>query len=236
MELDDARVLVCGASGALGGQLTDALLGAGARVVAAGRDHDRVAAVAERCGTDPLVFDAVDAESCAATVEAAVAQLGGLDGLVVCVGVAGFGRAMEADDAVVEELFAVNVLGPMSLVRAASAHVGGDQDARRGFVLVVSAILADLPTAGMAEYSAAKSALATWLGVVRREERRRMSVIDVRPPHLDTELDTRALAGTPPKLPAPFPAATVVEKVLEAIAADAREVTFDAGAGELVVR
>ena len=130
MELQDARVLVCGASGALGGQVTDALLARGARVVAAGRDPERLAAVAGRCGTEPLVFDAVDAESCTATVAAAAEQLGGLDGLVVCVGVAGFGRAMEADDAVVEELFAVNVLGPMALVRAASAQFGDDRDGR----------------------------------------------------------------------------------------------------------
>ena len=231
MELTDARVLVAGASGALGGQITDALLARGARVVAAGRDAERVGAVAARCSTEPVLFDAVDTESCQATVTAAVDQLGGLDALVVCVGVAGFGRAVEADDAVVEELFAVNVLGPMALVRAASAAMG-DQ----GAVAVVSAILADLPTAGMAEYSAAKSALATWLGVLRREERRRLTVLDVRPPHLDTGLDGRALAGQPPKLPAPHPSADVVEALVLGLVEGSREVVVDARTGELVRR
>lgn len=228
MEFEGARVLVAGASGALGGQLADRLHERGARVVAAGRDEGRTAAVAERLGTDPLVFDAVDTDACRATVEAAVAQLGGLDALVVCVGVAGFGRAVEADDAVVEELFAVDVLGPMALVRAASAAM------EKGTVVVLSAILADVPTAGMAEYSAAKSALATWLQVLRREERRRLTVVDVRPPHLDTGLDGRALAGEPPRLPAPLPSADVVDAVLEALAQDKREVVFSDGA--LVVR
>lgn len=228
MEIEGARVLVAGASGALGGQLADRLHERGARVVAAGRDEGRTAAVAERLGTEPLVFDAVDTDACRATVEAAVAQLGGLDALVVCVGVAGFGRAVEADDAVVEELFAVDVLGPMALVRAASAAM------EKGTVVVLSAILADLPTAGMAEYSAAKSALATWLEVLRREERRRLTVVDVRPPHLDTGLDGRALAGDPPRLPAPFPSADVVDAVLEAVEQDKREVVFSDGA--LVVR
>ena len=228
MEIDGARVLVAGASGALGGQLADALHGRGARVVAAGRDEARTAAVAARLGTEPLTFDAVDTDACRAAVEAAVEQLGGLDALVVCVGVAGFGRAVEADDAVVEELFAVDVLGPMALVRAASAAMD------RGTVVVLSAILADLPTAGMAEYSAAKSALATWLEVLRREERRRLTVVDVRPPHLDTGLDRRALAGDPPRLPAPFPSAEVVTAVLEAVEGDQREVVFSDGA--LMVR
>ena len=229
VELTDARVLVAGASGALGGQLADALHGRGARVVAAGRDAGRTGAVAERVGTEPLLFDAVDTDSCRATVAAAAEQLGGLDLLVVCVGVAGFGPAVEADDAVVEELFAVDVLGPMALVRAASAAMGD-----RGSVVVLSAILADLPTARMAEYSAAKSALATWLEVLRREERRRLTVVDVRPPHLDTGLDSRALAGEPPRLPEPVPSADVVAAVVEAVEQDRREVVFVDGA--LVVR
>ena len=140
------------------------------------------------------------------------------------------GWADVADDAVVEELFAVNVLGPMALVRRAARHLPESG----GVVAVISAILADVPTAGMAEYSAAKSALATWLEVLRREERRRLTVVDVRPPHLDTGLDGRALAGDPPRLPAPFPSADVVEAVLEAVAQDKREVVFTDGA--LVVR
>lgn len=231
MELDEARVLVCGASGALGGQIADRLEERGARLVVAGRDRGRLRERAERYGTEAVVFDAVDADSCTRTVEAAVAQLGGLDGIVVTVGVAGFGRAVEADAAVTEELFAVNALGPMSLVRAAAAHLE-----RGGFVAVLSAILADLPTAGMAEYSASKSALSTWLEVVRREERRGFRVLDVRPPHLDTSLETRALAGEAPALPNPFASSAVADAVVQAIAEDKREITFDLKAGALVVR
>ncbi len=230
MELDGARVLVAGGSGALGSGLARALASAGAHVVVAGRDPQRLAEVAGDCGTHPIGFDAVDARSARAAVQAAVDQLGGLDLLVVTVGVAAFGRALDADDAVVDELFAVDVLGPMTLVRAAAPHLDG------GTVAVFSAILADLPTARMAEYSAAKTALSTWLGVLRREERRRLTVLDVRPPHLDTALETRALAGDPPPLPAPVPAEQVVATVLQALRDDATEVVWDAKAGELVAR
>jgi NADP-dependent 3-hydroxy acid dehydrogenase YdfG len=188
VHLEGARVLVAGATGVVGGKLVTALLGAGARVVPAGRDADRLAALGEECGTAPLGFDVVDDESCRTCVDAAAGALEGLDVLVVAVGVAGFGAATTADAAVVEELFAVNALGPMNLVRAAAPYLS-----EGGAMVVVSAILADAPTAGMADYSAAKSALAAWLGVVRREERKAFSVIDVRPPHLDT----RALAGDP---------------------------------------
>ena len=101
---------------------------------------------------------------------------------------------------------------------------------------VFSAILADLPTAGMADYSAAKSALSTWLQVLRREERKRLTVLDVRPPHLDTGLETRALAGEPPRLPAPMPAADVVPLVVQALEQGASEIVFDRAEGGLVIR
>ena len=145
----------------------------------------------------------------------------------------GFGRAVELEEAVAEELFAVNTLGPMALVRAAAPYVAEARDGE-GTVAVLSAVLADLPTAGMADYSAAKAALATWLQVLRREERRSFRVLDARPPHLDTGLDTRALAGTAPRLPAPLPHERVVEAMMEAIGGEATEVVMDGK--ELVVR
>lgn len=229
MDLEGARALVCGGSGALGAALARSLHEGGARVVVAGRDGERLAAVAGDLGTEPLRFDAVDTDSCTGTVDAAASALGGLDLLVVTVGVAGFGRGTEADPAVAEELFAVNALAPMALVRAAAPHLS-----EGGAVVALSAVLADLPTAGMAEYSAAKAALSAWLHVVRREERRRFRVIDVRPPHLDTELDQRALAGDPPRLPAPLPSVTVVDRVLEALDGDATRIVVEDG--ELVLR
>lgn len=230
MDTKDARVLVVGASGALGGELARRLHENGARVVAAGRDPERTRAVAEDVGTDPLTLDVVDVEACAATVAAAVEQLGGLDLLLVTVGVAAFGKAAELDEAVAEELYAVDVLGPVALVRAAVPHLRESS----GTVAVISAVLADLPTSGMADYSAAKAALATWLQVLRREERRSLKVLDVRPPHLDTGLETRALAGEPPRLPAGRPAGEVVDLVLQAIREDKQELVVDGK--EMVLR
>ncbi len=230
METKDVRVLVVGASGALGGELARRLHEGGAQVVAAGRDPERTRAVAEDVGTDPLTLDVIDVEACAATVAAAVERLGGLDLLLVTVGVAAFGKAAELDEAVAEALYAVDVLGPVALVRAAIPHLRESN----GTVAVISAVLADLPTSGMADYSAAKAALATWLQVLRREERRSLKVLDIRPPHLDTGLETRALAGEPPRLPAGRPAGEVVDLVLQAIRDDKQELVVDGK--EMVLR
>lgn len=231
MELSGARALVVGASGVLGAGIARALVERGATVSVAGRDAGRLAPVAQAFGTEPLVLDLVDTDACREVVGAAADAMGGLDLLVVATGVAGFGPATDADPAVVEELFAVNTLGPMALVRAAA---GRFEDG--GTVAVLSAILAELPTNQMAEYSATKAALSTWLTVLRRENRRAFTVLDVRPPHLDTGLAERSLAGEPPKLPAPLPGQVVVDTVVEALASGATEVVWDAGAKELVAR
>jgi len=229
MQLDGARTVVLGAGGALGAGLTRELVARGATVVPGGRDPGRLADLVEATGQDAVVFDAVDPASCRAAVDEAADRLGGLDLVVVATGVAAFGPAVEADDAIVEELFSVNVLGPMAMAAAGVPHV-----ADGGAVVVLSAILADLPTNNMAAYSATKAALSSWLEVLRREQRRRIAVLDVRPPHLDTGLQTRALAGEPPSLPEPYPAAEVVTAILAAVEQDARTLTWDPKAKALV--
>ncbi len=233
MELSEAKVLVAGATGALGGDLARALSGARARVALVGRDDGRLQQLAGELGGAPAFpADAVDVDAVRVAVDAAADALGGLDAVVVAWGVVAFGPAAEADDAVTEELFAVNTLGPMSLVRAALPHL-----ADGGAVVLLSAIVADAPTLGMAEYSASKAALSAWASVLRRELRSRsIGVLDVRPPHVDTGLVDRALAGTPPRLPAGHDRDEVVAAVLDGMREGAKEVVLDPREKRLVRR
>lgn len=233
MKLSGARTLVVGATGVVGGALAEALADAGARLTLTGRNAPRLAQRAAAVGAEATYeFDLLDLEACATVTDRAAQALGGLDLLVIASGIAAFGRAADTDDAVAEELLAVNTLGPMALCRAALAHLG-----EGGAIAVLSAILADTPTAGMAAYSASKAALTGYLTALRHEERRRrVTVLDVRPPHMETGLVDRAIAGSAPALPPGHDIDDVVALTLQGLTDGKRELVFDRGQRGLVLR
>jgi short-subunit dehydrogenase len=219
--------LVAGATGALGGLIARELAAAGARVVVAGRDPERLATVAGELEAPAVGLDYADAASAGACVRGALDALGGLDGVVVATGVVAFGEAGSLDRPTLDTLFAVNAAGPIALIEAAAPHVSA--------VVALSAVVADFPTAGMAAYSASKAALSAHLAALRRERRRAgLHVLDVRPQHLDTGFESRPLAGTAPKLPAPASAAEVATAIVAALREDRRELAYDLKARSLV--
>ena len=233
MQLEGARTLVVGATGVLGGAATRDLGARGARLALTGRDAGRLSAVVTDTGADAAYeLDVLDVRACGQVVGWAARDLGGLDVVVVAHGIAAFGAAGDLDDAVAEELLAVNTLGVMALTRGALDQLG-----RGGMLCVVTAVLADMPMAGMAAYSASKAATSAYLTAVRREVRRSgIHVLDVRPPHMDTGLVDRAVAGDPPPLPAGHDIDDVVEHMLRGIEQGSRELVVDARGGTLILR
>ncbi|MEQ3552305.1 SDR family NAD(P)-dependent oxidoreductase [Pseudonocardia nematodicida] len=224
MDLSGARTLVVGATGVLGDALAGALRSEGVVLALAGRS-----APTAQDDEPVFTFDALDLERCAAVVDEAADALGGLDLLVVAIGVAAFGEKAETD-VVTEHLLTVNAQAPMAFGRAALPHLTESG----GTLAMISAILADVPTPGMAAYSASKAALSAWLTATRPAVRRQgVRVLDVRPPHIETGLADRAVAGTVPDGIKPgSDVDTLVGQVLEALRADRRTVTFDLRAGE----
>ena len=204
-DLNGAVVAVVGATGGLGREIVRVLVGRGATVVRCNRSG----------GADSdLAIDLRDARAGDLLVEHATAAHGRLDGVVVAAGIVAFGDLVDTDDVVIEELFLTNALGPMWLAK----HVVPALQASQGFFVNLSGVVAETPMPGMAAYSASKAAAAAATEAIRREFRRvKVSVIDVRPPHTETGLATRPLAGEAPKMPTGLEPAVVAERVVTAI-------------------
>jgi len=225
-ELQGAVVAVVGASGGLGSVVCAELSARGATVLACGPRPERIvaagveaAAVVELDLRDPLAGD---------RLVAAAADLGGrLDGLVNAAGVVAFGDLVDTDDAVIEELFLTDVVGPLWLLKRVVPLLAES----KGFVVQLSAVVAEQPMAGMAAYSASKAALTAADVALTRELRRKgITVCDVRPPHTETGLAGRPIAGEAPRLKEGLDPATVATAVVDAIVSGATElpsVTFN---------
>jgi len=213
-ELDGARILLTGASGGLGRPIATRLEAAGARLVVSGRNAARLADLGGR----PVTADLRLPDEPDRLVATAVQHLGGLDGVVHAAGVVAFGPAVDADDDLLDELFLADALGPIRLLRSVVPRLS-----RGGFAVVVSAVVAERPQPGMAAYSAAKAAQSAFTLALAKEVRRDVRVLDVRPPHTETGLAGRPVAGTAPRLPTGLDPDAVATRIVRAIVDDERD-------------
>jgi NAD(P)-dependent dehydrogenase (short-subunit alcohol dehydrogenase family) len=207
----------------MGRPLVAALADRGARLALAGRDASRL----DEIGVGEhrtFVFDLRDGDGAQPLVAAAAQELGGLDGVVCCAGAVAFGPLDEIPSDVLVELVAVDLVGPLMLARAAIPVLQ-----RGGFVLNVSGVVAETPTARLVAYSAAKAGASAGFRALAREVRSRaVSVIDARPPHTETGLAHRPLHGEPPAMREGLDPAVVAERLVVAIERDERDVPASA--------
>ncbi len=228
IDLQGKRVLVLGGSGELGSRIAAELRARGAAVILAGRDADRLQQRATALGPDvpSVVFDLSEPSHAAHVVDTARRLLGGLDGVVNAAGVVAFGPLAELSDEVLDELVAVDLVGPLRVIRTALAHLDD------GFVVNLTGVVAEAPVAGMAAYSAVKAGLSAASAALGRELRRSgIHVLDARPPHTETGLAGRAVAGTAPTFPAGLDPATVAATVVAGLAEGRRELPAEAFTG-----
>ena len=224
--IDGASIAVVGASGGLGRQIVTQLAGHGARLTLAGRDLSALRSL----GVDATLLsaDLRDAGAGRSIVDAALGANGRLDGVVNAAGIVAFGSLADTDDAVIEELFLTNVLGPLWLIRAALPALTES----RGFIANISAVVAEQPLPGMAAYAASKAALTAADRALSRELRSAgVTVTDARPPHTETGLADRPICGTAPKLREGLQPDVVARRIIDAIRAGEREVPAEAFGG-----
>lgn len=226
-ELRDKSILVVGASGGLGTPIARALAAAGAQLTLAGRNPDRL----QQIGLPEaavVTVELTDPNAGRTLVNTVIDHRGRLDGVMFAAGVVAFGSAMELDDDVVDELLLVNYLAPLRLTRAALAVLPAG-----GFVVNISAVVAETPVANMSAYAASKAALTAFDAAARTEARRKkIRVVDARPPHTETGLALRPIAGQAPKLPTGLGPSSVAERIVLAITGDELDLPSSAFPGQ----
>jgi NADP-dependent 3-hydroxy acid dehydrogenase YdfG len=120
LEVGNRIVMVSGASRGIGRAVVDRLLASGFRVSAGLRDPSRLAE-SERLMT--YRYDAEDVRSPIFWVNATVARWGGIDAIVNAAGINPKVRVSDEGENELDEMWRVNVKGPLRLVRATLPHL-----------------------------------------------------------------------------------------------------------------
>lgn len=191
MQLNQARILLTGASGGLGRDLARELAGAGAAVLLAGRDAVRLAAIQAELGAnaDSVVADLTTAEGIAAANTAARAF--GVNVLINNAGVGAFGLFDQQAWPTVEQVLATNLEAPLRLTHALLPWLKAQPDTA---IVNVGSMFGSLPFPGFAAYSAAKAGLRGFSQALRRElADTPVAVIHIAPRVIDTPLNTEAV-------------------------------------------
>ena len=216
-DLAGKKILIVGATGVLGAELASQLSAVGVSVSAIVRS---AATLDPATVTAHAIADITDS----AALTSAFAALAPFDGVINAAGVVAFGPVAELDDVTLAQLFAINTIAPIVMLREGSRHI-----AEGGFFANITAVVAQQPMAGMAAYSASKAGIwGAMTGAARELRRQQIDVIDIRPPHTETGLANRPIAGVAPKLPQGLEPSVVAARIVKAIVDGERDLPVEA--------
>jgi short-subunit dehydrogenase len=226
MKIENKRVLITGGSSGIGLALAGVLLARGAQVAISGRRADRVAQAlqdlkSQGFSAQGIVADVATAEGRVATLNGALAALGGLDVLVNNAGGVRAGRLETTPEAELQAMIDVDLVAPILLTRAALPALRASGDA---MVVNVASGIALIGAPFYATYAAVKAGLARFGESLRRELKGEgIHVLTAYPGGTDTPMMASNRAG--PELGfAREPASAVAEAIADGLETDAFEV------------
>ncbi|GHD87820.1 SDR family NAD(P)-dependent oxidoreductase [Streptomyces naganishii] len=215
--------LVTGASSGIGAAVARRLAAEGGwRMVLNGRDRTRLEEVAR--GTSAVAYPA---DLCGPGAERRLAEfalesVGRVDLLVAGAGIGWAGAFSSMPGSAIDEVFDVNVLATVHLVRQLLPHMvrqGG------GRVVIIGSLAGTVGVRDEAVYSAAKAALGAFADAVRYELRGTgVGISHVVPGVVDTPFFDRRGVPYRRSRPKPVPAGRVADAVWEAVAKGRDEV------------
>ena len=223
--LNGASVLLLGATGGLGQALGEELAARNAALTLVGRDQQRLDQLT--VAGPRVALDLRSPDACATAMRTAVEQHGKLDVVINAVGVVALGDVATLSTDVMEDLFMTNTFIPIMVATEAMNTLPTG-----GVIVNISGVIAEQNLPGMVAYGASKAAVRAFdEGLAREARRKSVRVIDARPPHTETGLAGRAIAGTAPKMGEGLEPATVARVICDAIESGATDLGSAAFAG-----
>ncbi|MDT5230336.1 MAG: hypothetical protein QOI39_836 [Mycobacterium sp.] len=186
--------LITGCSTGLGRALADAVSGTGHNAIVTARNVSSVADLAETTPERVLAvaLDVTRPDQVVSAVQQAEERFGGVDVLVNNAGYGYRAAVEEGDDADVRTLFETHFFGTVAMIKAVLPEM---RARRRGAIVNISSIGAQLTPVGSGYYSAAKAAIEGLSGALRGElAPLGISVTIVEPGAFRTDFAGRSLA------------------------------------------
>ena len=204
--------LIAGGTGGLGSALATELRSRGCIVVTVSRTQ--LTQSTQSPDPNHIAADLRSPDSATAVIDQIIAKHGALNIVINAMGVVAFGEISATSIDTVEEVFLTNTFGHIFLMQAALRKIS------QGSVLVgISGIIAEQNLPGMSVYGASKAAVRSFDEALAREARKvGVRIIDARPPHTETGLASRAVAGTALKFPRGLEPVAVAQRIITAIA------------------
>ncbi len=205
-QIRGANVLIVGATSTIARHVAVQLAARGARLHLAARDE----AEAGRIGHDLEVrrgaevswdsFEATDYDRHERLLDSADEEMGGLDGLLVAVGMLGDQARAEDDPAHLRDVIEVNYGAPASLITAAANRF---EEQGHGWITALSSVAGDRGRPSNYAYGSAKAGLTAFLeGLRGRLHGSGVHVLTVKPGPTDTKM-TFGMDDPPPLMAEP---------------------------------
>lgn len=168
MKLSDVKAIVTGGGKGLGAATATYLAAQGARVTLFDMDAAAGSAMADtHPNISAITVDVTDEAACDAAVTQACSDMGGLNAVVNCAGIAMGIKTMGRDGphplGSFRKVIDINLIGSFNVARLAAAAMAGnapDEDGQRGVIVNTASVAAFEGQKGQVAYAASKAGIA----------------------------------------------------------------------------
>lgn len=211
------KLLIIGATSAIAEATARRFARRGCHLHLLGRNGERLSSLAEDLkvrgagAASHAFFDANDLDSHPAVLEAAIAELGGLDMVLIAHGTLGDQKACEQSVELTLQELKTNALSVIGLLTSLANHF---EHQGHGTIAVIGSVAGDRGRQSNYVYGTAKGALALFLqGLRNRLSKRGVQVLTIKPGFVDTPMTAAFPKG--PLWATPEKVAGDIEKAID---------------------